>query len=58
MSRMRRRCVAVSIVGVFSVVDLDVGSCVVGVLVDGVLHLTEKVVDVNEILLGAGVRHG
>jgi hypothetical protein len=39
-------------------VDLTAGSGVVCILVDGVLHLTEKVVDVNQILLGAGVRHG
>lgn len=38
--------------------DMNAGSSVAGVLVDGVLHLTKDVVDVDEILLRARVGHG
>lgn len=40
---------------IIAVVDLDTGSGVVGVLVDGVLHLAEEIVDLDEVLLGPGV---
>jgi hypothetical protein len=38
--------------------DMNAGSSVAGVLVDGVLHLAKDVVDVDEILLRARVGHG
>jgi hypothetical protein len=40
------------------VVDLHAGGGVTGILVDGVLHLAEEIVDLDEILLCAGIgRH-
>lgn len=37
--------------------DVDTGSGMAGVLIYGVLHLAEQVVNVDEILLSPGVGH-
>ena len=55
LSNGRRRAVAKAPIVVIAVVDLDTSRGVVGVLVDGVLHLAEEIVDLDEILLGPGV---
>lgn len=55
MRSRRRRSVAVTVEAL--AVDMNASSSVAGVLVDGVLHLTKDVVDVDEILLRARVGH-
>lgn len=55
MRGRRRRSVAVTVEAI--TVDMNASSSVAGILVDGVLHLAEDVVDVNEILLRAGAGH-
>jgi len=54
----RRRSVAVTVEAVFSVVNVDTSSSVVGILIDSVLHLAKNGVDVNEILLSSRAGHG
>jgi hypothetical protein len=48
----------VTVAGVTSIVDLNTCGGVVGVVVDGVLHLSEHGVDLDEILLRTGVGQG
>ena len=38
--------------------NVNSGSSMAGVLIDGILHLTKHVVDLNEVLLGSGIGHG
>lgn len=40
------------------VVGVNTGSSVAGILVNRVLHLAQKIVEMDEILLCAGVGHG
>jgi hypothetical protein len=54
----RRGSVAVTVETALRLVDVNTRSSVVSILVDGILHLTEDVIDVNQILLGARARHG
>lgn len=56
MRSRRRRSVAVAVEAL--AVDVNASSSMAGILVDGVLHLTKDVVDVDEILLRARVGHG
>jgi hypothetical protein len=58
VSRRRRGSASVSVEAVISAVYVNTGSSVAGVVVDGVLHLAQEVVDMDEILLGACVGHG
>lgn len=57
MRGRRRRSVAVTVEAVFSVVNVDTSSSVVGILIDSVLHLAKNSVDVNEILLSSCAGH-
>ena len=52
-----RLTVAVAVEAVTAVVDLDAGGGMARVLVDGVLHLAQEVVKLNEVLLGPGAGH-
>jgi hypothetical protein len=38
--------------------NVNAGSGVIGILIDGILQLAHDVVDVDEVLLGACVGHG
>jgi hypothetical protein len=38
--------------------NVNARSGVVGILIDGILHLAQDVVDVDQVLLGACVGHG
>lgn len=59
LSDRRRRAVTESAELVMTIVNLDSSGGVAGVVVDGVLHLSEKVVDLDKVLLCPGVgRHG
>lgn len=58
MRARRRGSVAVTVETALRLVDMNTRSSVVSILIDGILHLTENVIDVNEILLGARARHG
>jgi hypothetical protein len=48
----------VTVAGVTSIVNLNACGGMVGVVVDGILHLSKHGVDLNEILLRTGVRQG
>lgn len=58
MSRRGRGSASVSVKTVISVVYVNTSSGVVSVVVNGVLHLAQEVIDVDEILLSASVGHG
>jgi hypothetical protein len=53
-----RGSVTVTVETALRLVDVNARSSVVSILVDGILHLAENVIDVNEILLGTRARHG
>lgn len=50
--------VAEAVAVVAAVVNLDTGGGVASVLIDGVLHLAQQVVNLDEVLLRSGVGHG
>lgn len=58
MGRRGRGSVAVAVETTVIVMNVSAGSGVVGILIDGILHLAQNVVNVDEILLGASVGHG
>ncbi len=47
-----------SVVALAGGVNVNTGGGMVGILIDGILHLTEHVVNLDQVLLGPGVGHG
>jgi hypothetical protein len=42
---------------IVAIVNMYAGSSMLGILVDGILHLAEEIVNMDKILMGAGARH-
>lgn len=40
---------------VTAMVNVDIGSGVVGVFIDGLLHLAKQIIDLDQILVGPGI---
>lgn len=59
LEHSRRMAVSVTAETVIlaAVMDVDTGGGMAGVLVDGILHLAEEVVELYKILLRSGIRH-
>lgn len=53
-----RWAVTVASIVALAAMNVNSGSSMAGVLIDGILHLTKHVVDLNEVLLGSGIGHG
>lgn len=53
-----RRGVAVTVETTITLVNVNASSSMVGVLIDGVLHFAQDVIDVDEVFLGARAGHG
>lgn len=47
-----------SIVAFAAAMNVNTSSSMAGVLIDGILHLTKHVVNLNQVLLGSGIGHG
>lgn len=58
MNRGWRWGIAITAKVIVAVMNVDSGSGMARIFVDGILHLAEEVVDLNKILLRPGVGHG